>query len=351
MLNLNRLHVRTIAPAASCCVCVTGVILMILCTLGERANAGTVVEGDPNSLPRVEPAQASLDANTADPNAAVTDVPDPNAAEPNVTDPNTPDPNVADANTPDVDANSKRPPQKQAQTFTATGRLIEDSSTKNIHNLWRANIVSEFDPNDKGKTQLENLIAQINSIRLGQSATELTAEANAAPVVKIEPNEPLEKPVAKPMIQDPNIPGLGNAGDPNTSSAGQLAPETMAVFGKHVQDPNKMNEPFELAEILYTSGHFSEAAVAYQQALSRTDPNDSETSLRRAWILSQIGNCLRRTKPQEAMRSYQQLITDHPNSQWTEFAVAMNGILDWLDQDKPRDLIAEVQRLKAELSN
>lgn len=321
-LDMNCWHTRIAAPSSLIRLCAIGLIAAVFFTFEAGINAQSTKQSDPNSPSSLPVAQAAQD--------------------PNLSDANVPDANVTDANitTTAADPNT----QLQSQTVQSI-KPASGNSTANRKSLWRASIVAEVDANDKGKTELERLIAQINSMKLGKQDAAFMREPDKTSLTK---NEPDTVPV-KPKTPQDNITKTEQAKKPQTLPSGQLPPETLGILGKHIQEPQKMIEPFELAEILYRSGHLSQAAVAYQQALAQMDPDDSTLATRRAWTLAQIGNCLRRTKPQEAMKSYQQLMNDYPASPWAGLAVAMNGVLNWLDQDKPRDLVVEVQQLKVGL--
>jgi TolA-binding protein len=131
-----------------------------------------------------------------------------------------------------------------------------------------------------------------------------------------------------------------------------------------LQHPERLNKPFELGELLFLSGHLKDAAICYQEALSRSSPDKADpnqkpqqdakvpdvglkTSLlsiqSRAWILFQIGNCLRNDDPPTAMKMYKQLIAEYPDSPWVDLAKARSTLIDWYQKDNPRGLIAEDQ--------
>ncbi len=330
---MNCGRAKIFASGALPWLCALGLIMAVFCTPGASANATPARQSDPNTPLAPGSAQTPLEA----------EIP-----EPNVPDVNVPDANVPDANAPGNPTTDQT--QQQPQTVQAaevTQKPVAPESTANMRNLRRASIIAEVDPNDDGKAQLERLIAQINSMTFGKLDAEFNTKSGSKATASTEPN----KPVVTPKPQKKTAPVIEQVSKPATSSAGLLTPETLGIFGKQMQTPQDVVEPFELAEILYSSGHLAEAAAAYQQALSGMDPNDSGTANKRAWTLSQIGNCLRHTKPQEAMQNYQQLINDYPASPWTEFAAAMNSVLGWLGQDKPRDLMAEVRKLKADSLN
>jgi tetratricopeptide (TPR) repeat protein len=122
---------------------------------------------------------------------------------------------------------------------------------------------------------------------------------------------------------------------------GNISEETLVILKKMAQKPEKLNNAFELAELLFSQGRLEEAAKCYIQALEdlmkKTNVNDSE----KAWLLFQIGNCLHKTNPTEALKTYRQLIEEHPESQWNELAKIKSKVIDWYLQDKPHTLISK----------
>ena len=125
--------------------------------------------------------------------------------------------------------------------------------------------------------------------------------------------------------------------------------ETLQMLINLAQNPEKLTNPFELGEILFVSGNFKEAAIFYSEALKRKDMNDVNTSLDRAWILFQIGNCQRNDDMPSAAKMYQQLLTEYPNSPWAPLATARNNLIAWYLRDEPLKLMAEVKHAGSEL--
>ncbi len=120
----------------------------------------------------------------------------------------------------------------------------------------------------------------------------------------------------------------------------------------------RLHNPMQLAEILFLSGHLKQAATFYQQALNRIDPNDVMSAQDKAWILFQIGNCLRenrgdqpegldRSKSRQALdgaepkKMYRRLIEECPNCPWADLAMSRENLIDWFLNDEPEKLIEE----------
>lgn len=205
--------------------------------------------------------------------------------------------------------------------------------------LWRDRIIAPENKNDNtSKDELKKLIEQIRSVEFKQQKI-------PEPVIVVKPTPAL-------------VPSAVEGAEPNKTSLGVLAkkePEpnlpykpvadqTLQMLKSKSQHPEQVTNPFQLAEILFLSGHVKEAAVFYQEALNRIDPNDASATEDRAWILFQIGNCLRKDDLPAATKMYRQLVAEHPNSPWTELAKTIEKLADWYQKDKPKELIAEFKR-------
>jgi len=124
--------------------------------------------------------------------------------------------------------------------------------------------------------------------------------------------------------------------------------ETLQMLRNLAQDPKKLDNPLELGEILFVSGNLKEAAMFYSEAMKRKDPNDVGLSRDRAWILFQIGNCLRNDDLPEAAKMYQRLLTEYPNSPWADMATAQSNLIAWFLKDEPVKLMLQVKRAGSE---
>lgn len=105
-------------------------------------------------------------------------------------------------------------------------------------------------------------------------------------------------------------------------------------------DPNQASEPLELAELLYLTGRLNEAAILYQKALDSTTGSEPASREDRAWILLQLGNCLRETNPARAKDMYTRLVAEHADSPWVELAKAHSQLISWYEQVQPRQWLA-----------
>lgn len=224
--------------------------------------------------------------------------------------------------------------------------VIISRDPKNISGLefLRADINIAKSQNDtKSRDQLKQIIEQIRSVEFGQQkqAPAPVVIPEKAPAIKPEetvPDVPVEKEKAKQAAK-PRLPN-----EPITG-------ETLQMLRNLAQNPEKLDNPFELGEILFVSGNVKEAATFYSEALKRKDPNDAGASQERAWILFQIGNCLRNEDLPAAAKMYQQLLTEYPNSPWAGMATARSNLIAWYLKDEPVKLIAEIKHAGSEQSN
>jgi len=200
--------------------------------------------------------------------------------------------------------------------------------------LWRVELsIAKGEKDKRTKDELKRMIEQIRSIEL-------------------KPDKQTSEPVLVPeVIQtaelNETLPDKAVSKEQKTKEIGTKLPyepisdQTLQILKDLSQHLDHLRNSFELGETLFLSGNLKEAAIFYSEALKRKSPDDVGSARDRAWILFQIGNCLRNDDPITAMKMYGQLITEYPNSPWKELAGARNKLLNWYLTDKPSELIAE----------
>jgi TolA-binding protein len=204
--------------------------------------------------------------------------------------------------------------------------------------LWQARISAPRDEKDeKDKNELQRLIEQIRTIKFEPK------KQNPEPVIAIKPTPTTEPNEILPETEVPQEPGKKEIESKSKLPLPYepIAEKTLQTLRNLSQHPDQQNNPFELAEILFLSGHLKEAGIFYQEALNRKDMDETVSSQDRAWILFQTGNCLRDDEPAMAKKMYRQLIAEYPDSLWADLAKAQDELINWYQQDKPRTLIAE----------
>ncbi len=194
--------------------------------------------------------------------------------------------------------------------------------------------MAEGEKDKSTKNELSRIIEQIRSINFG---------------LQKEDFEPAIVPDVVPI----DVPDEAVSEDPNEQNKkeeesslpyGLITNQTLQTIKSLSKKPGNLHNPFELGETLFLSGYLKEAAIFYQEALKRKSPDDAGSTRDRAWILFQIGNCLRNDDQTEAIKMYGQLITEYPNSPWKELADARRTLLDWYLKDEPHKLITERKR-------
>jgi len=231
--------------------------------------------------------------------------------------------------------------KKLSQSSVITSR---DSKNISALELLRSKVSIAKSENDtKSRDQLKQIIEQIRSVEFEpqkQAAAPVVIPEKAPAVEPKEtvPHVPVQKEKEK-QVAEPRLPN-----EPITG-------ETLQMLRNLAQNPEKLNNPLELGEILFVSGNVKEASLFYREALKRKDPNDVSVSLDRAWILFQIGNCLRNEDLPAAAKMYRQLLTEYPNAPWADLATARSNLIAWYLKDKPVKLIAEVKRAGSKQDN
>jgi TolA-binding protein len=193
--------------------------------------------------------------------------------------------------------------------------------------------VPERKKDNKSKDELKQLIQQVCSI-------EFKAQKSPESAIATEPPTPATKPDKIPLNIESQKPDKRKETEAELPYE-PIADQTLEKLKNLSQHPDQVSNPFQLAEILFLSGHLKEAATFYQEALNRTGKDSNSPAEDRAWILFQIGNCLQNDDPPTAIKAYRQLITEYPSAPWTEIAKTLEKLIDWYQKDKPRESIAE----------
>jgi len=242
---------------------------------------------------------------------------------------------TAYANSADVDS------RKLSQSSVITSR---DPKNLSGLELLRAEIgIAKGQIDTKSKNQLKEIIEQIRSVEFGpqKQAPAPVVIPEKAPAIEPEetvPDVPVRKEkviqAAKPRLPDKPITG-----------------ETLQMLRNLAQEPEKLDNPLELGDILFISGNVKEAVTFYSEALKRKDPNDAGVSWDRAWILFQTGNCLRNDDLPAAAKMYRQLLTEYPNSPWAGLATAQSNLIAWYLKDEPEKLMLQIKHAGSEQDN
>jgi len=207
-----------------------------------------------------------------------------------------------------------------------------DSSEQLKRQLWKSDITVVTDKdNQKKSSELRQLIEQVRAIEIqSQNQTpKLVVPPKIIPAT--EPNDispiTIDPEIQEKKITEPNLPYI------------PISSETLKMLRGLSQNPQQIDNPLELGELLFRNGKYKEAVLFYREALNRADSNNPDASMDRAWLLFQTGNCLRNSDMDEAEKMYSQLITEFPNSLWADMAVVQCHFIAWYKKDEPQKMI------------
>ncbi len=230
-----------------------------------------------------------------------------------------------------TDAASANAPAENSQILPHTVRM--DPNSVHRLDLFRAEISSPKGEEEESKNKLRRMIEQVRSIQF-----ETEVEVIEVPDV----NEEVPVPEPNEIVSD--VPSRKTEETKKTEieqPKNGITDQTLTLLKNSLQFPEKVKDPLELGEILFTSGNTKDAVLFYREALTRTNPNDVRLSQDRAWILFQMGNCLRSHEPPEAIEIYRQLLLEYPGSLWSDLAKVQREFLDWRLKERPHELIVE----------
>ncbi len=223
--------------------------------------------------------------------------------------------------------------------FNLQGSFAATKPNKNFKSkfLQIALNIPEDEQDKKAKNELKKIIEQIRSVNL-------EIQKNIFEPVIVPDKVPIEKP-NDVVVKDENTKEQQKNEIESAPTDGILATQTVQIFKELSQNPENLHNPYELGETLFLGGYLKEAAICYQEALKRKNLNDVDSAHDRAWVLFQIGNCMRNDDRSAAIQFYGQLIAEYPDSTWKELAKTRRTLLDWYMKDEPLKLINERKQI------
>lgn len=229
--------------------------------------------------------------------------------------------------------------------------LTELPKTESARTVWRERAsLSSMSPEDvQSRKRLQETLKRLKAIRFPDLAE---------PAVQTEPREPNEAVpgtsgqsskdkkvvIVRTVLPQTTPEAPNNVPDPNSS----LTKETTEALKVLAQSPETLQKPEFLGKILFQGQAWPQAKLCYEEALRRLNAKSVAPSEDKAWLLLQIGNCLQRTDPQEAMTIFKQLISEYPHSLWSEVVRVKGQWITWELRDKPKALISEVKAKTAQ---
>ena len=212
-------------------------------------------------------------------------------------------------------------------------QVINTESNYDIRSqLWLSDI-TPLKEEDEGENELKLLIEKISTVELTPQDYVSEEPEISEQITLNEPNEEETEAVEINEEQPQEIDS-----DIKYENITDFTLKRIMELTKH---PEKVNNPFELGETLFLSDNLQTAAVFYKEALKRQDPNNISSDQNRAWLLFQVGNCLRDYDRNAAKEYYGKLITEYPNLPWAELAKIQSDLIDWYNQINPQKLIQE----------
>ncbi len=264
---------------------------------------------------------------------------------------------------------SENPSQNSIDVDSKSGGHI-------THELLQNSISAPKSGEDEGKkAELRRLVEQIRSIRFETKSrpAEPAATAKMVQARVADFNELGQVSEGKEISSVMSLGGLTQqTAEKNEMELGQdsqffsasrgrlkltyhpVSAQTLKMLENLTQSASadQLHNYLQLAEILFLSGHLKQAEVFYEQALNRTDANDVtaaegefnqvnslDPAQDRAWILFQMGNCLREYDLPSAKKVYGQLIEKYPSCLWADLAQSRVNLIDWFIKDEPQKLI------------
>ena len=218
-----------------------------------------------------------------------------------------------------------------------TGKVPQRSSVE--LQLWRDRITTlDYEEDTKSKEELRKTIEQLRAVEFKSRDKPAEHVIETEPIFVTEAIEPNEAISENKVLHDPNN-KQQESKHKLTIPEGIVTEWTLQNVRNLCKDPSQLENPFELAEVMFHSGHLREASILYRQAVDRKAAKQADVSRDRAWILFQIGNCLRDEDRTEASKMYKQLITEYPDSPWTDLAKAQVKLIDLYQKEKPQALL------------
>lgn len=212
--------------------------------------------------------------------------------------------------------------------------IAKSPKTDLSRQLWQAriNVVGDT-KHSESKNELRRIIREISSVGFRPR------RQDPVPLIVVEPIRKTEPDEIAPTKETPQENESGKI--EHRLPYRPVSDETLQVLKNLSQEPEQLHNPLELAEILFGSHCLKEAAICYRQALNRMTAGETGQARDVAWLLFQIGNCLRGDDPATAIKTYGQLIDQHPDSPWASLAKAKSDLVDWYLKDAPDKLIDE----------
>ncbi len=235
--------------------------------------------------------------------------------------------------------------------------LVHKPSTPANRQFWQARL-SAPDMQSQNPTQheIQSLISKLNAVQFGDLPSVSNSEPPKQEVVphteEKHPASPEPKIVTVPQNTEPKpeieveTPDTMRQPVPDSDSStdDKLSPANIQKLKELINtNPNDIENPLILAEMLFHSNCLKIAAQYYEIAFDQFEEDD--TSNTPAWVLLQIGNCLKDSDSIAAIQAYTKLIEIYPTSPWAQLAKSRIRLLNWMVQNDPKTKIQSAKQL------
>jgi len=243
-----------------------------------------------------------------------------------------------------LENNLEPSPVKDAQEPMPSEDYVESAPVDDVREpvvkqrVWEGRITAPTaDSYEQMKLELQKVIYQVRAIELEERRAKIISDAELMAMGAAEPN-------GLPDANEALVAGkkeVEQVRPPYTpvSESTLKALEDMAA--KAGTEGAGLANALELAEILYRSGRLEQAAKVYRLAYNAAAADDNVAVENKAWMLLQVGNCLRDIDASGAAEAYKQVVTEYANSMWKDMAKTQLALLNWYASDKPEELVAK----------
>jgi len=167
---------------------------------------------------------------------------------------------------------------------------------------------------DAEAKRMRDLVARLNALSLPPKRQVRPARTQVEPEPQPEPVR-VALPAPKPTPAKPTI-----------------SPKVLKQLQATL--PEAVSDPMRLADTLLAGGYRQEALVFYKYCYERT-----QDTRHRSWLLYQMAQCQTVHKPSEARKLLRQLISEYPDSRWSQLAVVHVSVLEWMEENRPRKFL------------
>lgn len=120
-----------------------------------------------------------------------------------------------------------------------------------------------------------------------------------------------------------------------------ISQETLKELQILIEKPQLTENPLLIAEILYLGGQKEQASIFYSEAIDRLKKQGALSIHDKAWLLLQTATCFKSYDGEKASKTYKEVLSECPSSNWAPIAKSQSDLLDWLDREKPYELIKQ----------